>query len=96
MNLYVATRLPLAICILTYCNAQSEEDKLKKEQLETLVQSVKDNDGGVQKLALEQMKSEIKSATSSMTSVPKPLKFLRPHYQTLKERFETTTADNKV
>jgi len=74
----------------------SDDDKLKKEQLDTLVQSVKDNDGGVQKLALEQMRSEIRSATSSMTSVPKPLKFLRPHFQTLKDRFDTTVGENKA
>lgn len=35
------------------------------------------------------MVSEIRSATASMTSVPKPLKFLRPHYAALKARFET-------
>ena len=31
-----------------------------------------------------------------MTSVPKPLKFLRPHYDTLKKRFETTSGENKA
>uniref|UniRef100_A0A0D3A3S5 26S proteasome non-ATPase regulatory subunit 2 homolog n=1 Tax=Brassica oleracea var. oleracea TaxID=109376 RepID=A0A0D3A3S5_BRAOL len=31
------------------------------------------------------MRQEIRASTSSMTSVPKPLKFLRPHYGTLKE-----------
>ncbi|CAD6234762.1 unnamed protein product [Miscanthus lutarioriparius] len=35
------------------------------------------------------MRHEIHSATSSMTSVPKPLKFLRPHFGTLKSYFET-------
>ena len=30
---------------------------------------------------------EIREATTSMTSVPKPLKFLRPHYQTLKTAY---------
>jgi len=34
-------------------------------------------------------RQEIRSATSSMTSVPKPLKFLRPHFGTLKSYFET-------
>ncbi|CRK38385.1 hypothetical protein BN1708_016626, partial [Verticillium longisporum] len=29
------------------------------------------------------MKTSIKTSTSSMTAVPKPLKFLRPHYETL-------------
>ena len=32
-----------------------------------------------------------------MTSIPKPLKFLRPHYAKLKESFEKVSdADNKV
>lgn len=35
--------------------------------------------------ALKHLSSEIRSATTSMTSVPKPLKFLRPHYAQLKK-----------
>lgn len=39
---------------------------------------------------------EIREATTSMTSVPKPLKFLRPHYQTLKEAYSLVKdAGNK-
>ncbi|GJN18990.1 hypothetical protein PR202_gb06216 [Eleusine coracana subsp. coracana] len=67
----------------------SEEDLALKEQLELYVLRAQDPDPGVQKLALESMRQEIRSATSSMTSVPKPLKFLRPHYGTLKSFFET-------
>lgn len=75
----------------------SEEDAALKEQLELLVERVQDNDAGVQKLALDTIRSEIRSATSSMTSVPKPLKFLRPHYGTLKDFFARMPAgDNKV
>jgi hypothetical protein len=33
---------------------------------------------------LEVIVTELRSATSSMTSVPKPLKFLRPHFADLK------------
>jgi len=33
--------------------------------------------------ALDQIKDFIKTSTSSMTAVPKPLKFLRPHYEDL-------------
>jgi 26S proteasome regulatory subunit N1 len=36
--------------------------------------------------------AEIKSATTSMTSVPKPLKFLRQHYSGLKGTFEAMPA----
>jgi hypothetical protein len=48
-------------------------------------------------VALETLKTEIKSATSSMTAVPKPLKFLRPHYDLLKSVYEKLPeGDNKV
>ncbi|XP_021301500.1 26S proteasome non-ATPase regulatory subunit 2 homolog A [Sorghum bicolor] len=66
----------------------SEEDLALKEQLELYVVRAQDADPGVQKLALESMRQEIRSATSSMTSVPKPLKFLPPHFGTL-SYFET-------
>lgn len=43
------------------------------------------------------MKSAIKTSTSSMTAVPKPLKFLRPHYETLTKLYEEWPSDeNKV
>ncbi|KAG8095291.1 hypothetical protein GUJ93_ZPchr0012g21808 [Zizania palustris] len=67
----------------------SEGDREFKEQLELYVVRAQDPDPSVQKLALESMRQEIRTATSSMTSVPKPLKFLRPHYGTLKAYFET-------
>lgn len=38
-------------------------------------------------LALETLSRELKAATSSMTSVPKPLKFLRPHVDRLVDRY---------
>ncbi|XP_024533370.1 26S proteasome non-ATPase regulatory subunit 2 homolog A [Selaginella moellendorffii] len=66
----------------------SEEDLALKQQLELYVERAQDSDPGVQRLALESMRQEIRSATSSMTSVPKPLKFLRPHYGTLKAFFQ--------
>ena len=34
--------------------------------------------------ALDTMKQIVIDSTSSMTAVPKPLKFLRPHYEKLK------------
>lgn len=63
----------------------SAEDKALQEGLELAVGRATDPDHDVQKLALEHLRTEIRAATSSMTSVPKPLKFLRPHYATLKE-----------
>lgn len=38
---------------------------------------------------LESLRTLIRSSTSSMTSVPKPLKFLRPHYDKIKSLYET-------
>ncbi|XWS39426.1 hypothetical protein CRYUN_Cryun18bG0053500 [Craigia yunnanensis] len=67
----------------------SEEDLALKQQLELYVERVQDPDPGLQKVALESMRQEIRTSTSSMTSVPKPLKFLRPHYGTLKAFYET-------
>eukprot|EP01087_Luapelamoeba_hula_P008624 TRINITY_DN216_c0_g1_i1.p1 TRINITY_DN216_c0_g1~~TRINITY_DN216_c0_g1_i1.p1 ORF type:complete len:904 (+),score=160.99 TRINITY_DN216_c0_g1_i1:66-2714(+) len=67
----------------------SEEDQRIKEELELLVTRVQDEDEGVQKFALESMSNEIKTSTTSMTAIPKPLKFLRPHYTGLKTYFLT-------
>lgn len=66
----------------------SEEDLALKQQLELYVERVQDPDPGLQRVALESMRQEIRNATSSMTSVPKPLKFLRPHYGTMKAYYE--------
>jgi 26S proteasome regulatory subunit N1 len=41
-----------------------------------------------QQSALEQITQEVKGATTSMTSVPKPIKFLSQSYAKLKEIFE--------
>ncbi|GAB2274772.1 26S proteasome non-ATPase regulatory subunit 2 A [Dionaea muscipula] len=67
----------------------SEEDLQLKQQLELYVERVQDPDLGLQNVALQSMRQEIRTSTSSMTSVPKPLKFLRPHYGTLKSYYET-------
>lgn len=67
----------------------SEEDQQLKENLDLLVERAKDSSPGVQKLAIQSIANEIRTATSSMTSVPKPLKFLRPHYEGLKAHFES-------
>jgi 26S proteasome regulatory subunit N1 len=66
----------------------SEEDQILKEKLETAVVRAQDKDVGQQKFGLENLSAEIQGSTSSMTAVPKPLKYLRPHYATLVEYFE--------
>lgn len=76
----------------------SEEDRALKERLQLMVLRTMDHDEGVQKLALETIRSEIRSATASMTSVPKPLKFLRPHFGPLRKYYSNDLKDgpNKV
>jgi len=75
----------------------SEEDEQKKQDLELLVQRLSESDEGVQKLALEQLRTELSDTTSTVTSIPKPLKFLRPHYDTLKASYEKMkSASNRT
>jgi len=72
----------------------SEEDRELKERLETCVETVANNakDPAVTTVlrlqALNIMVTELRTATSSMTSVPKPLKFLRPQFPILKAAFQ--------
>eukprot|EP00304_Pavlova_gyrans_P002895 CAMPEP_0206057206 /NCGR_PEP_ID=MMETSP1466-20131121/43897_1 /ASSEMBLY_ACC=CAM_ASM_001126 /TAXON_ID=44452 /ORGANISM="Pavlova gyrans, Strain CCMP608" /LENGTH=927 /DNA_ID=CAMNT_0053432475 /DNA_START=81 /DNA_END=2864 /DNA_ORIENTATION=+ len=74
----------------------SPEDLQLKRDLDMMAERALDKDPGVQKAALDSMVNEIRTSTSSMTSVPKPLKFLRPHFGTLKTAFEgSSDATNK-
>ncbi|KAI5338711.1 hypothetical protein PRUPE_3G134800 [Prunus persica] len=73
----------------------SEEDLELKKNLELYVERVQDPNPALQRNALESMRQEIRTSTSSMTSVPKPLKYLRPHYGTLKA-FYDTMADSDL
>ena len=75
----------------------SEEDKQLQEELNMLVERLKETSVDLHKPSLEVLRTQIKSSTSSMTSVPKPLKFLRQHYATMKELFETwPNQENKA
>ncbi|KAK1326758.1 26S proteasome non-ATPase regulatory subunit 2 1A [Acorus calamus] len=74
----------------------SEEDQALKERLEVYVDNVQRADPDIQKVALDRLREEIRSSTSSMTSVPKPLKFLRPHYSPLKAYFDIFMEDSDV
>lgn len=49
----------------------------------------------MQKLALQSIINEIRTATATMTSVPKPLKFLSPHVDALKARCEALPAGSE-
>ncbi|GJJ69799.1 26S proteasome regulatory subunit N1 [Entomortierella parvispora] len=58
----------------------SEEDQELKTQLEMLIERLKESDAKLYNPTLETLRTLILTSTSSMTSVPKPLKFLRPLY----------------
>ena len=74
----------------------SEEDQKLKDDIDMMVERIRDRDQNIQKTALESIKKEVCEATSSMTSVPKPLKFLQPHYVGLKEYYnEVPDSDFK-
>lgn len=45
---------------------------------------IKDVDQSVVNAALDALASAIKNATTSMTSVPKPIKYLKDHYSQLR------------
>ena len=82
----------------------SEEDRELKERLETcvttLIHANHDEEASVtipiRLKALEVMITELRTATSSMTSVPKPLKFLRPHFGVLKDLYHSQLAAKRT
>jgi len=79
----------------TTTNNESQKDKSKldveeqelKNKLDELVNALFDNDFDIQVNAFNLLKDEIKSSTSTMTSIPKPLKYVRCHYDRLKEEY---------
>ncbi|PMD13658.1 putative 26S proteasome regulatory subunit rpn-1 [Hyaloscypha hepaticicola] len=70
----------------------SEEDQQLKSELDMLVERLTESDTTLYKSALEAIKDSIKTSTSSMTAVPKPLKFLRPHYEPMTKLYEEWPA----
>ncbi|KNZ81635.1 26S proteasome regulatory subunit rpn-1 [Termitomyces sp. J132] len=68
----------LKVCSLKY-SSKSLNDFLRHKESNT----------ALYRPALETLRTLIRTSTSSMTSVPKPLKFLRPHYPDLQALYET-------
>ncbi|CAD7924855.1 unnamed protein product [Amoebophrya sp. A25] len=67
----------------------NEEDQKLKEELELLVSRACEKvDIKVNKASLDTLADKLKTASSTMTSVPKPLKFLRPSMETMKKYYE--------
>ncbi|KAH7150067.1 26S proteasome regulatory subunit rpn1 [Dactylonectria estremocensis] len=75
----------------------NEEDQQLKNELDMMVERLTELNKDLYKPALEAMKTSIKTSTSSMTAVPKPLKFLRPHYEPLIKLYDEWPAgDDKT
>ena len=72
----------------------SEEDRQIKEDLEMLVERLKEDDKTLYRPSIEAIKNQIKTSTSSMTAVPAPLKFLRPHFDELANVYEKWPASS--
>ena len=73
----------------------SEEDQQLKEQLEMLVDRLLSTQSDLYNPAMNSLKTLISDSTSSMTAVPKPLKFLRPFYPALTQ-LENSWADESL
>ncbi|KAJ1732737.1 proteasome regulatory particle base subunit [Coemansia biformis] len=79
---------------LTKKKAKDEQDELSEEdqqlvaELDMIVERLKEPPVEIHRTALESLVGIIRSASSSMTSVPKPLKFLKAHYETLAGLYE--------
>ena len=74
----------------------SEEDKQLKEELDLCVTRLQEDDANLYSGALESLRKLIRASTTSMTSVPKPLKFMIPHYETMKEVYEKLPENSVV
>jgi len=66
----------------------SEEDKLLKEELELCVSRLGESNADLWGSALTSLTTLIRASTTSMTSVPKPLKFMIPHFDAVKAAYE--------
>ncbi|KAK5640956.1 hypothetical protein RI129_009503 [Pyrocoelia pectoralis] len=67
------------------------DDKELIDELHLLVDKVRGSDPKLIPQTLNMLKSIIRSSTTSMTSVPKPLKYLSPYYNVFKEAYDNIT-----
>ena len=73
----------------------SEEDQKLKDDLELLVEKLNEpsRPNAHYSETLSAMKSSVRESTTSMTAVPKPLKFLRPHYPVMTDLYEKWSCE---
>lgn len=73
----------------------SEEDKEYKKNIDDMVDALLDADLQIQQNAFNMIKNEIVTSTGSMTSIPRPLKFFRAHYDRIKEHYTNEQVKEK-
>jgi len=74
----------------------SDEDKQLQEELELCVKRLGEDDASLYGPSLTSMTTLIRASTTSMTSVPKPLKFMIPHFEAMKAAHEKMTGPVQV
>ena len=74
----------------------SEEDQQLKDKLEALVTQLQHKDGASVLSAIEDIGKEIRAATTSMTAVPKPLKFFEASLQRCEGRLRDSGQPQPV
>ncbi|KAB0793903.1 hypothetical protein PPYR_13523 [Photinus pyralis] len=70
---------------------EEADDKELIDELHLLVDKVKGSNPKLIPPTLNMLKAIIRSSTTSMTSVPKPLKYLSPYYNVFKEAYDQIT-----
>ena len=68
----------------------SEEDSRLKERIEEMVSILLDKSSSESMMSetIERLKREVKTSTTTMTSVPKPFKFIKEYYPRLVEQYK--------
>lgn len=82
----------LEACVATICGT---DGIAAGEAGETVAPPPSPADPLLRLKALEMVATELRTATASMTSVPKPLKFLRPHFAALHQTYQTLLVGPK-
>lgn len=67
----------------------NEEDQALKDEIALLVERCTEKvEVGLVQTALQKIAEKLRTASATMTSVPKPLKFLRAHYEAKKKFYQ--------
>ena len=59
-----------------------------------MVSVILENNLEIRETSYQMLKTEITTATTSMTSIPRPLKFVKPHYESLKNYFAALNSND--